>query len=81
MGFAWRLDRKRSRGLQLVTIKQLGWSFPPARGSGTYGRPGILRYLVVGKRPGRAKLVFEYQRQVEGVSSKAYWTYEVDITR
>ncbi len=81
MGFVWRLDRDRSEGLDLVTVKELGWSFAARRGSASFTKPGILRYLVVGKRPGKARLVFEYRRRSENTSASAHWIYVVDVQR
>ncbi len=81
MGFVWRLARESSSGLNLVSVEELGWSFAAGRGSASFTKPGILRYLVVGKRPGKARLVFEYRRELENASPSAYWTYELEITR
>lgn len=80
MGFVWRLDPERSSGLDLVSVDRLGWSFAAGRGSASFTKPGVLRYLVVGQRVGTASLVFEYRRKVETASPSAYWTYEVEIT-
>ncbi len=80
MGFVWRLNEGRSSGLNLVGIDRLGWTFAKVRrGSGSFTKPGTLRYAVDPRSAGSARLVFEYFRKEPGASPSATWTYGIDI--
>ena len=62
-GFRWRFDKERSTGLDLVTVKEIGWTIPPKRKSFFFRRqPSIMTFSVMPEAPGRADLAFEYAR-------------------
>ena len=80
MGYAWRINAKKSRGLDLVKLDRMGWTFSnERRGSGSFTKPGTLRYAVHPKQAGSALIVFEYFRKEADASPSASWQYAIDI--
>ncbi len=80
MGYAWRVNAKKSRGLDLVKLDRMGWTFADERrGSGSFTKPGTLRYAVHPKQAGSAMIVFEYFRKEANASPSASRQYTIEI--
>jgi len=78
-GAAWHLDRDHSTGLDLVSVDDLAPSTRANRGSASMVSPSTQRYLVTGKHPGTARLVFMYRNEQNKSSPPVRWTYLVDV--
>ncbi len=80
MGYGWRINAKKSRGLDLIKVDRMGWTFSNERpGSGSFTKPGTLRYAVHPQQAGSALIVFEYFRKESNASPSASWQYAIDI--
>jgi inhibitor of cysteine peptidase len=75
-GYSWRLDAAASRGLDHVSITDLGHR----PGASMPGAPGTRRWRIRGLAPGRATMVFAYQRSWEPASVKTH-RLEAVVTR
>lgn len=80
MGYAWRINAKKSHGLDLIKLDRMGWTFSnEQRGSGNSTKPGTLRYAVHPKQAGSALIVFEYFRKEVNASPSASRQYAIEI--
>lgn len=61
-GYQWRLNEAKSTGLDLVTVKDIGWTIRGKRGSVLFRRSAVMSISVLAKAPGQAKLAFDYLR-------------------
>jgi predicted secreted protein len=69
-GYAWTLDTRESRGLDLVRVTEEGRVPEPPREAGKPPMPGqssSFLWRVVALQPGEAVLVFSYARSWESV--------------
>lgn len=66
-GYAWKLNKEQSKGLDLVGIEDLGWSalVVPGISEQLTGGPAVQRFQVKSNKPGKALLVFDYARPWE----------------
>jgi inhibitor of cysteine peptidase len=75
-GYSWRLDTAASHGLDHVSITDLG----RRPGANMPGAPGTRRWRIYGLAPGRATMVFAYQRPWEPASVRTH-RLEAVVTR
>jgi inhibitor of cysteine peptidase len=75
-GYSWQLDEASSVNLDILRIRDDGFSRPPG-GSGL-GAPGIHNWTVEGVTPGQAHLEFIYERAWEHTPAKRS-TVDVEV--
>ena len=63
-GFRWRLDKTKSKGLENVEVKPIGWTIQPDNGGSLFFRRElpIMSMSVLPKAAGQAEIAFEYYR-------------------
>ena len=62
-GYRWRLNEAESRGLDLVTVRNVGWTISENRKSIFFAkRTSIMSISVMPKAAGEADLAFDYFR-------------------
>lgn len=61
-GYKWQLNKKKSKGLKLVTVDQIGWIMAPEARSMFFSKASILNVGVKGLKAGEANLAFDYYR-------------------
>lgn len=60
-GYKWRLNPKMSDGLELVSVKVVGWLVAPNK-----NQKSQMNIMVTAKMSGEARLAFDYYRIREG---------------
>jgi len=65
-GYNWKLNRKNSKGLDLVDVKQLGWLLEQQGRSFFFRAQSVLNIAVWPKTPGQVDLAFDYSRKLGG---------------
>jgi len=62
-GFRWRIDRKKSTGLENVEVKPIGWMTKPNSQKSMFFRElPVMSISVLPKSAGQAKIALEYYR-------------------
>ncbi|MGI9384513.1 MAG: protease inhibitor I42 family protein [Methyloligellaceae bacterium] len=61
-GYVWRLNEAKSSRLDLVTVKDVGWTITGNRRSIFFRYSGVMSISVLPKAPGKATLAFDYVR-------------------
>ncbi len=62
-GFRWRIDRKKSTGLENVEVKPIGWMTKPNSQKSMFFRElPVMSISVLPKSAGKAKIALEYYR-------------------
>jgi inhibitor of cysteine peptidase len=61
-GYSWRIDQSASRNLDILSISDGGRS---GGRRGMMGSPGVRHWKIQALKPGRAEIVFAYQRPWE----------------
>jgi predicted secreted protein len=65
-GYKWRLNRDLSKGLDLVSVDQIGWLIAPKGKSMFFQSQSVLNVSVKAKASGQANLAFDYYRRISG---------------
>lgn len=62
-GYRWRLNEAQSHGLDLVTVRNVGWTISENREAIFFTkRTSVMSISVLPKAPGEADLAFDYYR-------------------
>ena len=65
-GYKWRLNKELSKGLDLVSVDQIGWLMAPKVKSMFYQPKSVLNVSVRARASGQADLAFDYYRRYSG---------------
>ncbi len=65
-GYKWRLNKDLSKGLDLVSVDQIGWLIAPKGKSMFFQSQSVLNVSVKAKASGQADLAFDYFRRISG---------------
>lgn len=65
-GYKWRLNKKLSKGLDLVAVDQIGWIMAQTEKSMFFQNKNVLNVSVRANRSGQADLAFDYYRYSGG---------------
>lgn len=66
LGYKWRVNRERSRGLDRVKVEKIGWLKAPQERALFAEARSRLNVLLTGKSAGQADVAFDYYRSFGG---------------
>jgi len=66
LGYKWRLNREKSRGLDLVKVEKIGWLKGQQKLSIFAEARSRLNVLLTGKAAGQADVAFDYYKSFGG---------------
>lgn len=65
-GYKWRLNKEKSKGLNLVSVDLIGWLMAPEKKSMFFQKQSLMNVSVKTKASGQADLAFDYFRRIGG---------------